>query len=253
MPLAYRITATVVGVAGFAALAVHRFVLQAMFWRTEPASTGVWLSSATLGIALLGPLLVYLGLTWRRLRPPAAFQRGAGGAAFTVSGSPALPGFLAILLMLQAGNALPYEKVPGTDRIGLPADPVLQWFFALPALEVLLALAVLWLPRTALRLTPAGITVRNVSRVQEIAWDDLLPGGPQPGRQWMMRLRFRGPGGDPRSCRVALFLFSVDGAFLASVVRHYAERPEHRADIGTEGELERLRSGFGQRVPQPAA
>nr|BFE56764.1 hypothetical protein GCM10020063_012900 [Dactylosporangium thailandense] len=252
MPLTWRVTATVLGVAGLAALAVHRYVLQAMFWRIEPASAGIGLSFATLAIAGLGPLLVYLWLTRRHLRAPATFQRTGDGPAFTVAGSP-LPGFLVIMLILQAGNALPAEKVPGTDRIGPPTDPALRALFALLALEVLVALAVLWLPRPGLRLTPAGIAVRNVFRVQEIAWDDLLPGGPQPGRQWMMRLHFRGPGGDPHSCRVALFLLSVNGAFLASVVRHYAERPEHRADIGTEGELERLRSGFGQRVPQPAA
>ncbi|WP_238007125.1 hypothetical protein KZZ52_37215 [Dactylosporangium sp. AC04546] len=251
MSLAWRLTATVVAVAGFAGLVVYRFVLQAMFWRIEPASTGTWVGMATFAVALFGPFLGYLWLTRRLLRAPATFQRADDGAAFTVTGSPVLPGFLAIVLMLQAGAAVPYEKVPGTDRIGLPADPALQAFIALPALLVLVALAVLWLPGAGLRLSPAGITVRHAFRAHEIGWDALLPGGPAPVRRWTMRLRYRGPGGDPRSCSVPAFWLSVDGIFLATVVRHYAERPEHRAAIGTEVELDRLRSGFRRRASQP--
>ncbi|GAA1539489.1 hypothetical protein GCM10009827_068460 [Dactylosporangium maewongense] len=249
MPLAWRVTATVVASAGFAAVWVHRFVLQAMFWRIEPASTGIWVSLGTAGVALLGPLLVYLWLTRRQLRAPATFQRD--GAAFVAPGSPVLPGFLAIALMSQAANTFPFDRVPGTDRIGLPTDPVLQGFIALPALMVLAALALLWLPGAGLRLTPAGVTVRNVFRTHDIRWDDLLPGGPHPGR-WTVRLLHRGPDGVARSRRIAVFRLHVNTVFLTTVLRHYAERPEHRADIGTQTELDRLGTGFQQWKVQPA-
>jgi len=252
MSLAWKVTATVVAVAGFAALVVDRLVLQSMFWRIEPASTGTWASFAAFGTAMLGPPLGYLWLTRRLPRAPATFQRADDGAAFAVTGSPVQPGFLAIALMLLAGNVVPYEKVPDTDRIGLPADPILQGFVALPVLLVLAALAVLWLPDAGLRLTPAGITVRHAFRGHEIRWDGLLPGGPHPGR-WTMRLLHRGPDGDPRPCRVPAFRLYVDGVFLATVVRHYAERPAHRADIGTQTELDRLRTPFQHRAPQPAS
>jgi hypothetical protein len=251
MSLAWRVTATVVAVAGLAALMVHRLVLQSMFWRIEPTSRGTWASFATFGIAMLGPPLGYLWLTRRLLRAPTTFQRADDGAAFAVDGSPVKPGFLAIVLMLLAGNVVPYEKVPNTDRIGLPADPILQGFIALPVLLALVALAVLWLPDAGLRLTPTGITVRHAFRSHEIHWDDLLPGGPHPGR-WTMRLLHRGPDGDPRSCRVPVFRLYVDGVFLATVARHYAERREHRADIGTQTELDRLRTDLQHRAPQPA-
>jgi hypothetical protein len=34
----------------------------------------------------------------------------------------------------------------------------------------------------------------------------------------------------------------IDPAFLAGTVRHYVEQPWHRPAIGTEAELDRLRS-----------
>jgi len=45
--------------------------------------------------------------------------------------------------------------------------------------------------------------------------------------------------------------------FLATVIRHYAEQPRHRDDIGTLTELERLTTGYaawrGQSAAEPAA
>jgi hypothetical protein len=246
MSLAWRVTGTVVAVTAFVAVVVHRFVLQAMFWRIEPASTRTLVSLATYLVAGVGPLLVYVWLTRRMLRTPATFQRDGDGAAFTVPGSPVQPGFLAMALMVLAANTLPYEPVPGTDRIGLPADPVLQGFIALPALLFLAALAVLWLPGARLRLTPTGIAVGHAFGTHDVRWEDLLPGGPHPGR-WTIRLLHRGPQDEPRRCRIAVFRLYVDAVFLATVVRHYAERPDHRADIGTQSELDRLRTGFQRR------
>ncbi|GAA3452144.1 hypothetical protein [Dactylosporangium matsuzakiense] len=246
MPFAWKITVTGLGLGGFAALAVRTLVLQAMFWRMEPAWTGVLLSFGTGLIVMVGVPTAFAVLVRRWLRPPATFTRAGDGAAFVVPGSPVGPGFQAILLMLVASYAVPFEKVPGTDRIGLPGDPALPWLLALPALPILVALAIVWLPGTGLRLTPAGITVRRPLRTWEIGWDELLPGGPHPARRWSMRLLYRGPGARPRSCRVPMSGLAVDAVFLATVVRHYAERAEHRAGIGTEAELERLRAGFAR-------
>ena len=237
MSLAWRVTATVLAVAGFATVVVPKFVLQEMF----PAADRTWLGLAAYGLAVLVPLLVYLWLTRRLLRVPATFQREDG--AFIVPGSPVWPGFLAIALMVQAANTVPYEGVPGTDRIGLPTDPVLQGFIALPALMVVAALALLWLPGAGLRLTPTGTTVRHAFRTCELRWDDLLPGGPHPGR-WTIRLLRRGPDGKPLPCRIPVFRLHINSVFLAGVVRHYAEHPEHRPDIGTQAELDRLQAGF---------
>lgn len=253
MSLGWRVTATVVALTGLVAVVVYKFVLLAMYWRIEPASTRAWANLGTVGIAVLGPLLVYLWLTRRLLRAPAAFQRAGDGAAFVVPGSPVQPGFLAVALMGQAATTLPYERVPGTDRIGLPVDPGLQVLSAFSALMVVAALALLWLPSPELRLAPAGITVRNAFRTHDIRWDDLLPGGPHQG-QWTIRLLHRGPDGKPGSRRIAVFRLHINAVFLATVLRHYAERPEHRADIGTPMELERLRTGFERwRRPAPAA
>jgi hypothetical protein len=250
MSLAWRVTATAVALAGLVAVGVYKFVLLAMYWRIEPASTGTWVNIGTVVVAMFGPLLVYLWLTRRLLRAPATFHRGRDEVAFVVSGSPAQPGFLAITLMVQAANTLPMERVPGTDRIGLPVDPGLQALMAVPALMVIAAFALLWLPGPELRLTPAGITMRNAFRTHHIRWDDLLPGGPHPG-QWTIRLLHSGPDGKTGSNRITVFRLHINAVFLATVLRHYAERPEHRAEIGTQAERDRLETGFQQWKAQP--
>lgn len=252
MSLAWRVTATVVALTGLVAVGVYKFVLLAMFWRIEPASTGTWVNFGTVGVAMFGPLLVYLWLTRRLLSAPATFHRAGDGTAFVVPGSPVQPGFLAIMLMVQAASTLPYEGVPGTDRIGLPADPGLQALMAFPALMVVAAFALLWLPGPELRLTPAGITVRNAFRPHTIRWDDLLPGGPHPGR-WTIRLLHRSPDGKTGSSRITVFRLHINAVFLATVLRHYAERPEHRAGIGTQAEHDRLETGFQQWKARPVA
>ncbi len=51
-------------------------------------------------------------------------------------------------------------------------------------------------------------------------------------------------GGRPKVCCLSLWFPRVDRVFLATVMRHYAERPEHRRDIGTPAERDRLSAGF---------
>ena len=51
-------------------------------------------------------------------------------------------------------------------------------------------------------------------------------------------------GGRPKRCELPMFRLRIDAAFLATVVRHYAERPEHRAAMGSQDELDRLESAY---------
>jgi hypothetical protein len=201
------------------------------------------LTAGTFVFNMLAPVVVYLLLTRRRLRAPAAFQR-PDDATFTAAGSPAAVGILGIMLMLQAGNLVPFDRIPGTDRIGLPTDPALLALIALPVALVAAAFAVLWLPGPAVRLTPAGFAWRSAVRWHMVSWDDLLTGGPAPVRGWRMRLEHRGPDGAPARSLAPAALLYVDSVFIATVVRHYAEHPEHRADIGTRTELDRLEAGY---------
>ncbi len=259
MPLSGRISATLVAVATLAGLATHRYVLTARFWSVEPAALGTWASAGVYFLAALGPLLVSLWLMRRHLRRPATFQRSVDGTAFVVPASPVAATLNAMWLVLVASQALPYERAPGADRIVLATDPVLRYGLGgIAVVTVALALAVIWLPAPAVRLTPAGITVRRFLRHRDVDWEDLLPGGPHPVWHVRMRLLHRTAAGRVQRCVVPTHRLAVDPAFLASGVRHYAERPEHRAAIGTPAELERLEDAYTawratpKRVLRPA-
>lgn len=245
MPLAGRITATLVAVTTLAGMATYRYVLIARFWQVEPTALGVWLSGGVYFLAALGPGLLYMWLHRRQLRRPATFRQPVDGTAFEAPGSPIATGLLAVWLIALAGHALPYERAADADRIIFATDPGLRYGLGgIAAVLVGIALASIWLPAPVVRLTPAGITVRGVLRSRDIAWADLLPGGPHPTLRLRMRLLHHVAGGRVRRLQVAVYRLAVDRVFLATVVRHYAEHPEHRAAIGTLTELERLENAF---------
>lgn len=256
--VAARVVASALAVAAFAIAVVHKFVLQPLFWRVEPLALGFALLLVTLLLVAAGPPLVYLALTRRLRRRPAWFTVSTDGPAFVVPASPLYPGLAAVMLMWMAGNQVPAERVPDTDRMRLSTIP---WMVPVSAAFVLVltgvAVAYLCLVRLTLILTPIGVTVRWALRSQEIRWQDLLPGGPLvPGRRdWTMPLWHGRAGARPKCLKVPLGLLYIDRVFLATVIRHYTEHPEHRGAIGSHAELERLETGFAAwRLPegQPA-
>lgn len=256
--VAARVVAAVLAVAAFTVTVVHKFVLQPLFWRVEPLTLGFTFGLVSLLLVAAGPPLVYLALTRRLRRRPASFTVRTDGPAFVVPASPLYPGLAAVMLMWMAGNQVPVERVPDTDRIRLSTIP---WMVPASAALVLVltgvAVTYLCLVRLTLILTPIGVTVRWTLRSQEIRWQELLPGGPLvPGRRdWTMSLWHGRAGARPKCLKVPLGFLHIDRAFLATVIRHYAEHSGHRGDIGSHAEFERLETGFAAwRLPegQPA-
>ncbi|MET7422975.1 hypothetical protein [Dactylosporangium sp. NPDC005555] len=254
MSLTGRFPATVVALTTLASIVTYKFVLIPVLWRVESAALGTGLALGVAFLASLAPAAVYLWLSRHQLRRrPATFQQPVDGSAFVASRVPALTGFTAVTLMVPCANALPIERIDGTDRVGLPSDPVLlALFVGLVVVSAGLALACVWLPGPLVRLTAAGITVRGTVRRRDIGWDDLVPGGPHPPLGRSMRLLYRAGGEQPKRCDVPTQRLAVDPVFLATVVRHYAERSEHRTAIGTLGELERLETAYASWRETPA-
>ncbi|GAA2350116.1 hypothetical protein [Dactylosporangium salmoneum] len=254
MTSASRFTATCVAVAAFGYSVLHNFVLQPLTWRIHPDVLGACAGLVVFASIVAVPVVAYLWLT-RRLRPrPATFTLSTvpQRPAFVVPESPAYRGVWAIALMVMAGNLIPAERVPNSDHVRLST---LSGFVPVLVLSAVLlavaALAFLWLPTVSILLTPTGVTVRYLVGARNICWQDLFPGGPPSTARWTMPLRYHNPIGRAKDLDVLLLLFHVDREFLATAIRHYAERPEHRPDIGTSTELERLRIGF-QRWRHPA-
>ncbi|MGI5183824.1 hypothetical protein ACQEVZ_46975 [Dactylosporangium sp. CA-152071] len=255
MTLAWRVTAILVAVSAAGYVVLDKFVIQPLTWRIEPGILGLYAGLIAFASTVAVPVLTFLWLT-RRLRPrPATFTLSADldRPAFVAAESPMYRGIATIVFMMMAANLIPTERVPDSYRMRLSTPlgfvPVLVVEAAVLAV---FALALVWLPNSSVRLTPTGLTVRYLLGSRSIDWHDLFPGGPPPTVRRTMPLRYRGRTGRARQLDVLVYTYHVDREFLATVVRHYAERPEHRPDIGTQTELDRLRIGFQHRVRRPA-
>ncbi|GLL07545.1 hypothetical protein GCM10017581_092990 [Dactylosporangium matsuzakiense] len=199
---------------------------------------------------MAGPSLVYLLLTRRVRHRPATFATVPGTAvstaAFTAPMTQRYPGGVGVALMMAAGMLVPSERVPDTDRVRLDTLSGFVWVFAVLALILFgLGAANIWLMRYCAVLTADNLTVRTLFGRCAVPWSQLCPGQPPtPSRRaWTLPLRYRRSDGRTRTLGLPLAYLHVDRIFLATVVRHYAEHPEHRAHIGTRPELERLEAG----------
>ncbi len=115
-----------------------------------------------------------------------------------------------------------------------------------------LAAALLVSNRPCVILAPAGITIRRLRRRSEINWDELAPGGPLPPTrrgtsQITLYRKYPRPGTGPLAGKIPIGWLQVSPEFLTAVIRHYVEQPEQRNGIGTEAELDRLRTTLPAR------
>ncbi|MEV0131615.1 hypothetical protein AB0H83_24525 [Dactylosporangium sp. NPDC050688] len=250
-----RFVGTVAAVVALVATVTQKFVLQPLLWRVEPTALAFSVGMLAFVLALAGPVGGYLWLTRPPRRRPATFELAPAGQAFVVPPKHTVRGCWSIVMMWQAGNLIPYERVPDTDQIRLSTVPgVVPVFVALAAVLAVLAVVGLWLPGESLVLTPAGVTVRPaLGRARDLRWEALLPGGPHPGGRLAMRLLYRTPDGRTKHLDVPLIHLDVDRVFVATVVRHYADHPERRHAIGTQQERERLRSAYTVWRARPVA
>jgi hypothetical protein len=96
-------------------------------------------------------------------------------------------------------------------------------------------------PRVELR--PGGLLVRTL-RTHNVRWEALLASGPpapvEKPRQISLLVRRQPPEYGAYVVRILHRWLAVDAGFLAGAIRHYVDHPEHRADIGTPAEFDRL-------------
>jgi hypothetical protein len=234
--LAWRVTLTVFAVAEFAAVMTNDLVLQPLIWRFDAGALGFCLSVAAFITTLAGPFLVFFLLVRRQWPPLASFTLSttADGPAFVVPESPMFRGLGAMLMVSVSSHQVAMDRVSEVGGLRYSTTSWIPMIVPLAYLLAAFALAYLWLPITPVTLTPAGVRLRSSSRSRLTPWDDVLD-----------------PTGRTERLRLALRTHHVD-RFLAAVIRHYAEHPEHRADIGTRSELDRLRSLHRTRLPTAA-
>ncbi|WP_155372097.1 hypothetical protein [Catellatospora vulcania] len=100
-------------------------------------------------------------------------------------------------------------------------------------------------------LTPAGIEFRTWWRTGRLAWTKRAVDA-TTATATADAVPARHPaGGEPRRLRSAKAVVHVSGPFLSGAIKYYDEHPEHRATIGTEAELHRLRQALATADAKP--
>lgn len=245
-----RLVAVSMCVLAFAGRLAETFWVRPVAWRVEPTAVGVLISLMALAGGVAVPLLLYRWLLSPQRRRPADLRVDALRSRFVVPSSLYLKGMQAIIVMWIGAGGLVTERVPNGYRVRLAEfEGAIPISIAMVTLCTAAAVTLLFLNRPNLTLTPAGLAVRWLGRRVEVSWADLLPGGPPPpaktGMFSKITLYFGDPGrtGTLSTQEVPVGQLGVDPAFLAGVIRLYAEQPERRQGIGTEAELARLREG----------
>ncbi|MFD0741656.1 hypothetical protein ACFQ1L_06910 [Phytohabitans flavus] len=234
-------TALLLGLGAFALRVVVEFGIEPMSWRLSfvPAFA-VYAAGAVTALAV--PLLAFNRLCPRPRPAPRTLLIGPdrGHPAFVTPTSPWMVGPFVIMLMFLAGNGLATDRAPDGD-VSISAA---GWAQTVVTVALIFAVAGWTLfrgPRVELR--PGGLLVRTV-RTRFAEWEAVLASGPpapvEKPRQISILVRRQQPDYGAYVVRILHRWLAVDAAFLAGAIRHYVDNPQHRADIGTRNELDRL-------------
>ncbi|MFF0470648.1 hypothetical protein ACFYPX_24835 [Micromonospora zamorensis] len=236
-------------VAAFVLRVCVELWLKPVTWRIDPGGVAFLVWVAFQVTCFLVPWVGHALLTRGVRQRPATWEVTAGTGSFVASTSPRWISPPTILFGWLAGGFVLTERVPGEDRVrlaDLPGNVALS--IAIPVVVLAGTAAVLLLNRPRLTLDRNGITKQSVTRRTFLRWDRLLPGGPPAPTRNAATITIQRqpatPGGPPVPSPLPTGPLHVDPAFLAETIRHYVEHPEHRAAIGTQQELDRLRAAL---------
>ncbi len=234
-------------------------LLLAVGWGTVGALVdprGHWARGLVVLVSLLflGASIVFTALSQRRSRMAAFVVREGHGfiaplsrdAVHLVVGQILMFGVLggkAIASWLgAAGEPAAHTVIDQLAKVGSMAV-----FVGIAFASTLVAAALRGMPRV--ELTPHGITELSGLGRRTTAWEALGPGLPRIGsRGFTLTLAVdrpelivrRGLIASSRRMEMNLFLVASRASFLAGAIRHYVERPDRRAAIGTRAEYDRL-------------
>jgi hypothetical protein len=237
----------------FALLACGLGALERVWEGHLPTLSGkpLWLMAVATMASFVVPFGTYVVSTRRR---PASLRCEPGRFVAPTSPARSSAPFLIMALWLS-GCALG----GGINEIGSEfGDPA--FFFWLAGIIAALAFLPLIVNRPTMSLTPGGVVLeRFLSRPLVVEWDEVAPGQPpdptrRNPRETVVGLRATqtlGPLGDfGTSIVLPTGLLHVEPRFIVAAIRHYAEDPTHRGEIGTEAEHDRMRDAL-RRQPQP--
>jgi len=235
-------------VLGFGLRLGETLWLQPLTWRIQPfVPSGLILG---LGLGLIAasavvPLSGYFLLTRSARRRPRTWHIDLARRRFAVNASPHSKGPWTVTMGWVCGGLVLTERVPSQDRMRiaqLGAATTISIVVAAASMIMLVLLVVV--NRPLLSLDPDGITVQRLGRQIRLRWDELLPAGPprpaERNPKVLVLYQAAPAGSPPRPSRLPARRLHIDTAFLADTIRHYADNPHRRADIGTADELTAL-------------
>lgn len=235
-----QISALLLGLAGFCLRLLIIFWWQPLTWDwDEPIGFFVgFFVGLAIGVAVpVAAWCLLFWLLWRKVRPGVVELRAG---RFVVPNNPAYGGTQFVAWMFMAGSLVPTERVPGHDAMRIYAEPVLLIASAV-TLAIFLAIAgtLLFWPKPRIELTSTALEFHHFLSRQYLGWEELAPGGPPiPGRFQKLAVLVSGPRGWVPTTVPAMVL--AERTFVAALIRHYVEHPEHRAAIGSAAEHARL-------------
>jgi len=243
-----RFAAASIGVLAFVGRLLVTFWVQPLTWRIESPALGLAVGLTILAMSVAVPLLLYIWILTGLQRRSASLGIDAAGSRFVAPSSPYYKGLLVVMLMWICAGLLITERVSNGDHMRVAHLPG-----AVPASVTAMTLAVataavlLFVNRPCVVLEPAGLTIRRLRRRTKISWDELAPGGPLPptkhgNSQITLYRKPPRPGTVPPAEKLPIGWLHVNPEFLTAVIRHYVEQPQQRSGIGTEAELDRLRT-----------
>ena len=202
-----------------------------------------WIGGLLLATAVVAVALFVLA--WKQSRP-AALVVDPGGRSFGVPASPSM-----VYLTVFSSCA--------TSQSVLISSSSTEWWWSLFAACCSAFVAAVWLAAAwagdGPRLRPEGIEVRMGVGSLRVPWEALSRDQPQrPGlHDTYLRLSYDRPQLVRRRGIYAagdrLQIDSVHPWFIADVIRHYGNHPEHRHAIGTPAEYHRLLHELNQPTP----
>ncbi|WP_173078307.1 hypothetical protein [Phytohabitans rumicis] len=234
-------TALLLGLGAFALRVVVEFGIEPTSWRLSFAPAFI-VYAAGAATALAVPLLAFARLCPRPRPAPRTLlvSHDRARPAFVAATSPWMVGPFVIMLMFLAGNGLATERAPDGD-VSIHAAGWAQTALTVAVIFSIAAWTLFRGPRVELR--PGGLLIRNV-RTHMVRWDSVLASGPpapvEKPRQISLLVRRQPPEYGAYVVRILHRWLAVDAGFLANSIRHYVDHPEHRAEIGSRQELDRL-------------
>jgi len=237
--------------------------LEPLSWRLHHFVPGLLTNFSLLAASAAAPIGGYMLLTRSARRRPRTWHLDMRKRRFTAPASPYSTGPWAVAMGWICGGIVFTERVPNQEQkriaeLGVATTISIALAAAIMIMVLLFLLLIVVVNRPLLSLDADGMTLQSLGRQTRLRWEELLPGGPRPGKPnptvlVLYQRQTALADGPPQPRPLPARQLHIDTAFLADTIRRYADSPDRRVGIGTVEELTALQQTFGSPTIIPAS